>query len=476
MPVSKRLRYEILRRDNHTCRYCGATAPAVPLRIDHVVPVALGGTDTADNLVTSCEPCNNGKSSSTVGADLVADVAEDAMRWAAAMQRAADNLLEQERPKQEYRQAFLAQWNAWGRGEGAARLTFPLPAGWKASIERFRTAGLPSWVWEEIVDTSMGYESVKAENKFKYCCGIAWNQIHALQAEARSHLTPASSNVTRLDTEDPEALAVEAAHLLWGQEWATVLAGPTPEQAAEFRSTAYEALASGRTPAELVQAAEYGAWFATADARQALQHLEDQRTFIDRYVAHSVFEHAWYFSHGEAPPKEVLETLWLNCTQLYEAGAHPVPVILAAAAAGLGDTTDLYVGLSAEQHEITGSHPRLLHAEDIWAHTWKKTSPDFTWPTAEERTELRAHLEQLRQSASYNTLDVYTAAAKAGLAHATALDVPHPHDAAEQPPTPVRLPPEFAPGGSLARMPADDDQAAPRLTGDGRVCAPASSD
>lgn len=67
MAVSKRLRYEVLRRDNHTCRYCGATAPDVPLRVDHVTPVALGGTDTPDNLVTACEPCNSGKSSTIEG-------------------------------------------------------------------------------------------------------------------------------------------------------------------------------------------------------------------------------------------------------------------------------------------------------------------------------------------------------------------------------------------------------------------------
>ncbi|WP_075737496.1 HNH endonuclease [Streptomyces acidiscabies] len=67
MAVSKRLRYEILRRDNHTCRYCGASAPDVPLRVDHVTPVALGGTDTPDNLVAACEPCNSGKSSTIIG-------------------------------------------------------------------------------------------------------------------------------------------------------------------------------------------------------------------------------------------------------------------------------------------------------------------------------------------------------------------------------------------------------------------------
>ncbi len=67
MAVSKRLRYEILRRDNHTCRYCGAAAPDVPLRVDHVTPVALGGSDKPENLVTSCEPCNSGKSSTIPG-------------------------------------------------------------------------------------------------------------------------------------------------------------------------------------------------------------------------------------------------------------------------------------------------------------------------------------------------------------------------------------------------------------------------
>jgi len=31
MAVSKRLRFEILRRDDHACRYCGATAPEAKL-------------------------------------------------------------------------------------------------------------------------------------------------------------------------------------------------------------------------------------------------------------------------------------------------------------------------------------------------------------------------------------------------------------------------------------------------------------
>lgn len=63
MPVTKRVRFEVLRRDNHTCHYCGARAPEVA--IDHVVPVALGGSDNPENLVAACAPCNSGKSSAT---------------------------------------------------------------------------------------------------------------------------------------------------------------------------------------------------------------------------------------------------------------------------------------------------------------------------------------------------------------------------------------------------------------------------
>ncbi len=60
--VSKRVRFLILQRDGFTCQYCGARAPDVELQVDHIHPVAAGGTVELDNLVTSCTPCNAGKS------------------------------------------------------------------------------------------------------------------------------------------------------------------------------------------------------------------------------------------------------------------------------------------------------------------------------------------------------------------------------------------------------------------------------
>lgn len=61
--TGKRLRFEILKRDGFKCRYCGIDAVAGPLQVDHVIPVAEGGSTVAENLVAACSSCNGGKSS-----------------------------------------------------------------------------------------------------------------------------------------------------------------------------------------------------------------------------------------------------------------------------------------------------------------------------------------------------------------------------------------------------------------------------
>lgn len=52
-PVNRR---EVLRRDNHTCQYCGSTKN---LTIDHVIPRSKGGQHTWDNVVAACDRCNS---------------------------------------------------------------------------------------------------------------------------------------------------------------------------------------------------------------------------------------------------------------------------------------------------------------------------------------------------------------------------------------------------------------------------------
>jgi hypothetical protein len=60
--ISKRLRFEIFKRDGFTCVYCGSPPTGGVLHLDHVIPVSEGGLSSADNLVTACPSCNLGKS------------------------------------------------------------------------------------------------------------------------------------------------------------------------------------------------------------------------------------------------------------------------------------------------------------------------------------------------------------------------------------------------------------------------------
>lgn len=61
-PLSKRLRFEVFKRDGFRCVYCGATPQDCALHVDHVVACANGGTGDPSNLVTACQACNGGKS------------------------------------------------------------------------------------------------------------------------------------------------------------------------------------------------------------------------------------------------------------------------------------------------------------------------------------------------------------------------------------------------------------------------------
>lgn len=64
--IGKRTRFEVFKRDQFTCQYCGRSAPDVVLHIDHILPVAEGGTNEIINLVTACQDCNLGKGKKTL--------------------------------------------------------------------------------------------------------------------------------------------------------------------------------------------------------------------------------------------------------------------------------------------------------------------------------------------------------------------------------------------------------------------------
>ena len=60
-PISKKMRFDVFKRDSFICIYCGGHPPKVILEVDHVIPVCQGGKNRTDNLVTACFDCNRGK-------------------------------------------------------------------------------------------------------------------------------------------------------------------------------------------------------------------------------------------------------------------------------------------------------------------------------------------------------------------------------------------------------------------------------
>ena len=58
-------RVNVFTRDKYTCQYCGDRPPRAGLNLDHVVPRALGGKTTWENVVACCVECNRRKGGRT---------------------------------------------------------------------------------------------------------------------------------------------------------------------------------------------------------------------------------------------------------------------------------------------------------------------------------------------------------------------------------------------------------------------------
>lgn len=190
MAVSKRTRFEVLRRDNFTCRYCRSNEGQ--LTVDHVVPVALGGTDAPDNLVACCKDCNAGKSSTSPDAETVANVADDAARWSEAMKRAAETLAAEKKALASQVDHWEhAIWQSWN-GPGDEPL--PLPDDWRDGIAGKLKAGLSMDDLRDAVDIAMNKRGIKNGNCFRYFMGVCNRKLADRAALARELLDREAQN------------------------------------------------------------------------------------------------------------------------------------------------------------------------------------------------------------------------------------------------------------------------------------------
>lgn len=62
-PIPKLIRSEIMEQYDNKCAFCKSSKD---LQIDHIIPIAAGGTSTKNNLRVLCRQCNNGRDFETL--------------------------------------------------------------------------------------------------------------------------------------------------------------------------------------------------------------------------------------------------------------------------------------------------------------------------------------------------------------------------------------------------------------------------
>ena len=170
-PISKKSRFDVFKRDGFQCAYCGAhPSETVLLEVDHNHPVADGGTNDIDNLVTACWDCNRGK-----GAGLLSSIPQ-------SLEDKAAMVAERESQIRAYYQILEARKErkdeeAWSVAEiFMERFS-------EDSIHRDRMVSIRMFLERLNVFSVREAMEIACARKystspaFKYFCGVCWNKI-----------------------------------------------------------------------------------------------------------------------------------------------------------------------------------------------------------------------------------------------------------------------------------------------------------
>lgn len=193
MTISKRTRFEILRRDDFKCHYCGRRADETELHVDHFVPVALGGTDEPANLVAACHDCNQGKASVPLGAPLLEQLNEKVAVYKAAQQRAMTELGMELDDQDDYEKRVVELWDYYipqyrhaSVGESFAQ-----------NVYDWHARGVPLSVVEKGIRIAAGASHVPWRGRWDYAAGVVRNTVG--EAERRHDVNPETGHTREYD-------------------------------------------------------------------------------------------------------------------------------------------------------------------------------------------------------------------------------------------------------------------------------------
>lgn len=176
MTASKKIRFEIFKRDGFKCAYCGKSPPAVILEVDHIEPKAKGGKDDINNYITACFDCNRGKR----------DIPLE--KIPTQLQENLEVLREKETQLREYRR-FIAKIekrlvNDFDEINDIYSTQYP---GWGLSAQ-FKNVSLRRFLQllpKHRVSEALNIAIIKWPNNkdrvIPYFCGICWNMIRGTE-------------------------------------------------------------------------------------------------------------------------------------------------------------------------------------------------------------------------------------------------------------------------------------------------------
>lgn len=170
--ISKKSRFDIFKRDSFACQYCGAHPPLAILEVDHIHPVAKGGGNDEDNLITSCLKCNRGKS-----ANLLSEIPQ-------SLQDKAAMILEREAQIKGYTAVMQAKQDRLEEQSEEVREVYEL-------LNGGFTLSDTAMIRVKLFVDKLGVHEVKqameiahfksgVNDIFKYFCGVCWTKMRAI--------------------------------------------------------------------------------------------------------------------------------------------------------------------------------------------------------------------------------------------------------------------------------------------------------
>jgi len=170
MAISKKKRFDVLKRDSFTCQYCGAKTPDVLLEVDNIIPKSKKGSDSIDNLTTACFDCNRGKAANEL--ECIPETLKSKME---AIEAKRKQYLQYKRLLRRQEKLIKDELNEIDEIYNSYFPDYVLS-------DKFKKASVHKFIKElgiEDVKDAMDRSCCKLDSNksIKYFCGICWNKI-----------------------------------------------------------------------------------------------------------------------------------------------------------------------------------------------------------------------------------------------------------------------------------------------------------